>query len=259
MNVTTRSPNPFFYLGNETGILLIHGFTGSPAELEPLGIFLREQGYTVYAPLLAGHGTNPEELEKTIWQDWWRSVQKGYQRLEGLEMKKIFVVGHSMGGLFAFYLASQLRVDGVVSLCAPIWVRDWRARFVRFIRFFMPYYRRSSVKEEHIERQIVPYDRTPLKSIDQLNRVMRKVKREISQIDVPTLVIQSRNDETILPKSANYIYDHVAAEEKRLSWYENSSHMITLDKERKQLFDEIEGFIQNHERQISERGRNNGD
>lgn len=245
MEIMTRSPNPFFYLGDETGILLIHGFTGSPSELRPMGHFLREQGYTVYAPLLAGHGTSPEELAETTWQDWWNSVKAGYERLQTVEVKKIYVVGHSMGGLLAFYVASKLAVDGVISLCTPIWVRDWRANFVRWINFFIPYHQRSSKKEDHIESQLVPYDRTPLKSIEQLNQLIRIVKKEIPNIDVPTLVIQSRKDETVLPKSANFIYDHIATEQKKLTWYENSSHIITLDKERKRLFQEIDNFIRN--------------
>lgn len=243
MDVVTRSPNPFFYLGNKTGILLINGFTGSPAELRPLGIFLRNHGYTVYAPLLAGHGTTPEELKNTTWEDWWESVVKGYERLESQDMEQIFVIGHSMGGLLSFHLANRRAVAGVISLCTPIWLRDWRASFVPLLRFFIPYHRRSHPKEEHIESQIVPYDRTPLTSIMELNQLMKKVKAEIPQVQVPTLVVQSRHDETILPKSANYIYEQIASEQREISWYENSSHLITLDKERNQLFEEIHSFI----------------
>lgn len=243
MEMFTRSPNPFFYLGDETGILLIHGFTGSPSELRPMGLFLRDLGYTVYAPLLKGHGTSPEELEKTTWQDWWNSVQKGYERLKSLGMKHIYIVGHSMGGLLAFHLALEESVDGIVSLCTPIWVKDWRANYVRFIRFFITYLQRSSAKDEEIEKRLVPYDRTPLKSVEELNRLIKIVKKSLPQIKVPTLVIQSEKDETVLPKSAQYIYDHIAAEKKEISWYEKSSHIITLDKERKSLFHEIHSFV----------------
>ena len=77
----------------------------------------------------------------------------------------------------------------------------------------------------------------------ELNQLMKKVKAEIPQVQVPTLVVQSRHDETILPKSANYIYEQIASEQREISWYENSSHLITLDKERNQLFEEIHSFI----------------
>ena len=246
MKTSTRSPNPFFYLGNKTGMLLIHGFTGSPAELRPLGIFLRNHGFTVYAPLLAGHGTTPEDLKKTTWQDWWKSVLKGYQRLKSQEMEQIFVIGHSMGGLLSFYLATQRSVTGVISLCTPIWLRDWRASFVPILRYFIPYHQRSKKKEDHIENQIVPYDRTPLSSIEELKKLMKKVKQQIPKVEVPTFVVQARQDETILPKSADYIYEQLASKQKTISWYEHSSHLITLDKERDRLFEEIYTFVQRH-------------
>jgi len=245
LKTSARSPNPFFYLGNKTGILLIHGFTGSPAELRPLGIFLRNLGYTVYAPLLAGHGTTPEDLKETTWQDWWESVLGGYERLESQEMEQIFVVGHSMGGLLSLYLATQRSVAGVVSLCAPIWLKDWRATFVPVLRYLIPYHQRSK-KEAHIESQLVPYERTPLVSIEELKKLMKTVKALIPQVEVPTLVVQAKHDETISAKSANYIYEHLASKEKALSWYEHSSHMITVDKERERLFEEIEAFIQRY-------------
>lgn len=246
MQISIRSPEPFFYLGNKTGILLIHGFTGSPAELRPLGNFLRNQDYTVYAPLLAGHGTSPEELKKTTWQDWWQSVLDGYKRLQSQEMEQIFVIGHSMGGLLAFHLSTQRSVTGVISLCTPIWLRDWRASLVSFLRFFIPYHKRSHPKEDHIESQIVPYDRTPLSSIEELKKLLKQVKMVLPQVEVPTLVVQARDDETILPKSANYIYEQIASKQKTISWYEKSTHMITLDKERDRLYEEIRAFIHRH-------------
>lgn len=214
-----------------------------------MGIYLREQGYTVYAPLLKGHGTSPEELEETTWQDWWNSVQKAYERLKSLELKHIYIVGHSMGGLLAFRLALEESVDGIVSLCTPIWVRDWRANYVRFIRFFMKYHRRSSAKDEEIEKYLVPYDRTPLKSIEELNQLIKTVKKNLPKIEEPTLIIQSQKDETVMPKSAQYIYEHIAAKKKEISWYENSTHIITLDKERKSLFHEIDSFVKKLSRQ----------
>src|SRR4051812_26008702 len=71
----------FFLPGGPTGVLLTHGFTSSPAEVRPLGIYLAEQGYTVYGPLLAGHGTAPEDLRTTTWQQWVASAEAGLAEL----------------------------------------------------------------------------------------------------------------------------------------------------------------------------------
>lgn len=244
MQTIQRSPDPFYYQGEKTGILLIHGFTGSPSEMRPMGEYFRSKGYSIYAPLLAGHGTTPEELRNTTWQDWWNSVKTAYQQMVRDGMNEIFVVGLSMGGALSLFLASEERVNGVVSLCAPIWVRDRRIHFVDVIQYFLPYISKKKKKlDAYMDANLLTYDRTPLRSVGNLNRLIREVKKRLPKVDVPTLVVQARNDQTVDPKSALYIYENIASKLKKISWYEKSSHIITLDKERRQLFAEIESFI----------------
>lgn len=241
--IIKRSVDPFFYFGGKTGILLIHGFTGSPSELRPMGEYLHERGYTVSAPLLHGHGTTPEDLQQTSWMDWVDSVQMAYEEIENSGIERLYVAGLSMGGILALLLACQHTVDGVISMCAPIKVQDFRANFVRFFYWFKPFVPRGSAKDPEIEQHLVPYDRTPLKSVAELNRLIRYVRRRLSQVHAPILVIQSRTDETVVPDSANQIYRAVSSVDKTISWYEKSSHIITLDRERRKLFQEVEQFI----------------
>ncbi|PTX59601.1 carboxylesterase [Melghirimyces profundicolus] len=243
MKIKRRSPDPFFYQGGETGILLIHGFTGTPSELRPMGQYLKERGYTVHAPLLAGHGTSPEEMECTAWTDWWQSVLDAYDHLcEKGGVRRIVAAGLSMGGALALNLARTRPLAGVVSLCAPIYLRDKRHHLVDAVRWVMPYLKRGGEKPGHIEEHLVPYDRTPLKCISSLNRLIRHVRRHLPEVEVPALVVQAKKDETVIPRSALYIYHHISSEDKRLIWYEKSSHIITLDKEREQLFADVDAF-----------------
>jgi carboxylesterase len=146
MQIIQRSTDPFFYSAGKTGILLIHGFTGSPSEMRPMGKYLHQQGFTVSAPLLPGHGTSPEDLQQTKWQDWWMCVKNAFMALQQADVEKIAVVGHSMGGILALLLASeyQKELTSVVTLCAPIIVRDFRANFVRLLHWFKPYIVRTS-------------------------------------------------------------------------------------------------------------------
>jgi carboxylesterase len=245
MQKTKRSPNPFFYSGGKTGILLIHGFTGTPSELRPMGDFLNQRGYTVSAPLLPGHGTSPEELQTTRWKDWVNSVETAFVELKQSGIEKLYVVGLSMGGLLALLLSIQQQslISGVVSMCAPIKVRDFRANFVRLIHWFMPFSLRGEGKHPDVEQHLIPYDRTPLKSVGELNRLIGFVRKRLKQIEIPTLIIQSRHDETIDPNSATIIFNSISSEDKTLTWYEKSSHIITVDRERKKLFQEVEQFI----------------
>jgi carboxylesterase len=243
MNVKLRSPEPFFYRGGKMGILLIHGFTGTPSELRPMGEYFRDQGYTVHAPLLPGHGTSPEDMEQTGWHDWWQGVLDAYDRMRAENLDHLFVAGLSMGGALALMLAAEKPVDGVIPMCAPVWIRDRRAMLVDFVRFFYRYKPRSVHRDPEIEAHLVPYDRTPLKCVGELNRLIRHLKKLLPEVKVPALVIQAAKDELILEKSAEYIFEHIGSEEKRLSWYENSTHIITVDKERKKLFREVDEFI----------------
>jgi len=108
----------FEFKGSNKGVLLIHGFTGSPFVLRFLGEHLNKKGgYTVKAPLLKGHGTSIEDMEKASWKDWIDDVKNAHKELEK-ECSKVYVVGYSMGGLLAIILASGVNPDKLV-LIAP--------------------------------------------------------------------------------------------------------------------------------------------
>ena len=109
---------PFFLPGGRHGVLLIHGFTGLPAELRLMGEYLHAHGFTVLAIRLAGHGTTAEDLSRTEHEDWMDSVRDGYAILRGA-CDDIAVVGHSMGAIFALLLSIEAEVTCVVSLGAP--------------------------------------------------------------------------------------------------------------------------------------------
>ncbi|MCS1352187.1 carboxylesterase [Mechercharimyces sp. CAU 1602] len=244
MKIVERSTQPFLYSGGETGILLVHGFTGSPSELRPLGKHLHEQGYTVHAPLLAGHGSSPEEMEKTGWEDWWGSVLEGYNHLQAQGVERIIACGLSMGGALVLHLAHMKPLAAVIPMCAPIWVQDRRAPLADVLQYVVRFRPRGGEKPAHIEQHIVPYDRTPMRSVASLRKFIRHLRKTLPHVTVPALVVQARQDETVRPESGQYIFDHIASENKQLIWYEKSSHIITVDRERKQLFEDISTFIQ---------------
>lgn len=244
MEIIQRSPEPFYYPGGKTGILLIHGFTGSASEMRPMGEFFHKLGYTVHAPLLKGHGTNPEDLRRTHRRDWWQGVLDAYDHMVQSGVEKIYAVGLSMGGILALKLAMKSPLSGVVTMCSPIWVQDKRAKYVEFVHYFIPYLeRRQRNRRAEIENMMFPYDRTPLRSLAQLFKLIRQVRYRLSHVKVPALIIQSTIDETVRPESGKYIYSKIGSQDKALSWYERSSHIITLDRERRKLFGEVEEFI----------------
>lgn len=243
MKTERRSIAPFFLEGGKDGVLLIHGFTGSTAELQPMGKYFHELGYTVSAPLLAGHGVTPEEMMQTGWRDWWRSALDGYEQLRAYGCERIYVAGLSMGGVLALRIAREKQVTGVVTMASPMRFKNKKARFAWFMHYFVPYQYRSETKREHIEERIVPYDRTPVKSVASLRRLIHNVRARLHQIRVPALVIQGGEDETIYPDDAHIILAGLGSQDKRLLWYPNSTHIIVLDHDRKQMFAEIAQFF----------------
>lgn len=238
-------PDAFTYQGGPVGLLLIHGFTGSAAEMLPLGAYFRDRGYSVHAPLLAGHGTTPEDMRHTRWPDWRTSVEQGLTVLQKEGCRYLFAAGLSMGGILALDLARRFELSGIISMCAPIKLKDKRSWMASFLHYIKPYLKRDEIKPDHIERAIVPYDRTPIVCVASLNRLIRYVKRRLADIHTPALIAQAGQDETVEPSSAKTIYHRLSSEHKQLIWYEQSSHIITLDHEKEQLFQDIEAFIRN--------------
>jgi carboxylesterase len=238
-----KGAEPFLLRGDERGVLLIHGFTGSPSEMRLLGDFLHGLGYTVLAPRLCGHGTSPEEMAGTAWRNWYTEVENGYYYLQGL-CRQISVIGLSMGGLLALKLASEYSLDHLVVMSTPLYLADRRLPLLplyRLFRRFMPKRRRKLYSAG--SQYSIAYDRTPLSSLSSLLKLIEQVKLQLPAITAPLLVIQSRNEHTVLPKSAQYLYDQAGSCRKELLWLQKSGHIITLDVERDQVFARIAAYL----------------
>ena len=234
---------PFLWPGGRKGVLLIHGFTGSPSEMKLLGEHLHKADYTVLAPLLCGHGTTPEDLENTSWKHWYKSVLDAYQRLK-LLCDEIIVIGLSMGGLLALELAFNHPVHKVVSLSTPIYIADKRLPWLPFVALFkkfVPKRRRTIAGVD--PSYSVGYKQTPLRSVKSLLNLIRHVSERLTQVTQPLLIIQSRAEKTVMPASAQFIYDHTRTNYKKLVWLEKTGHIITLDSERETVFAEIDQFL----------------
>lgn len=238
-----KGAEPFLFRGSEHGVLLVHGFTGSPSEMRLLGEHLARQGFTVHAPRLPGHGTNPRDLEKTNWQQWYSAVEDGYHLLSGL-CQDVVVIGLSMGGLLSLLLASEYPVTRVVSLSTPIYIADERLRWLRVYRMFKRFVPKSRRKMDVPAIYNVGYHVTPLRSLASLLNLINYVQQRLAKIRAPLLVIQSKAEHTVKPESADYIYKRAGSRNKELIWLERSGHIVTLDMEREAVFEQITRFIQ---------------
>ncbi len=235
---------PFFLPGGSRGVLLIHGFTGSPAEMRLYGEFLQQRGYTVLAPRLAGHGTSLQDMEHSTADDWLRSVLDAYAMLRDT-VREVNVAGHSMGGLLALWLAASKPVARVVSLAAPIFIREARNLHLLPSRekargMFLP----KAPKSVPVEKQYrVCYRATPLLSIHELLDVIERSKAALPAVRSSLCVVQSERDHTVEPESARYLIDHVGSADKRLVWLKRSGHRLPIDIEREDVFRRTAEFL----------------
>jgi carboxylesterase len=241
-------PEPFFLEGHgslkQHMVLMIHGFTGSPAEFRRVGYFLNDLGYTVHAICLPGHGTKPEDMIRTTWIDWWGHVNDTYAFLRQQGFRQISVMGHSMGGLLAMRLALFQPVKGVISLAAPIYLQHRKAGLAVFLQHFLKYINKRPQTSPQIRAESCAYSKTPLPCVVSLNKLLRQVKISLPRLSSPLFIAQGMRDGTVRPESAHFILNQVLSKHKQIEYYPNSSHALLLDQEREKVYKDVHGFLQ---------------
>lgn len=230
-----------FEASSETAVLVVHGLSATPWEVFGLSVYLSEHNVTVYTPVLEGHGRRPVDLEATNWQDWYESVEQGYNRLAS-NYSRVFIVGISTGGSLALELAKQHPVSGVVTIGAPVNLQDSRIEYVPVLAPFWRYTKRTVLVEE----QGHYYSVMPSRTIVQLLRMIGAVQTDLGDIDAPALLVQSTQDPTVDPSSAQILYDRIGSADKQLLWIDKPSHTIVRDDTEGTALLAIEEFIETH-------------
>lgn len=247
---------PYFARGGGTGVLLLHGFTASPHEVKWLGQYLAAQKHTVYAPRIAGHGTNYRDLARTTWQDWAASALDGYYLLRQ-QCDRVFVAGLSMGGALALLTAAQVDVDGVIALAAPVLpfpgLSVNRLRVVKRIRPYTDQTDRSPFADYIVAQQKrlgepeigrVRYAMWSTAAVEQLMRLIAQVQMRLPEISAPVLAIYSKADATVLPPNLEALKAGLTgAARVNAHVLEQSSHILTQDMERETIFRLIGEFV----------------
>ena len=244
----TLDLNPFFFEGGGVGCLLVHGFSGSPPEMRPMGEYLAAKGLTVVGVRLAGHGTTPEDMARTGWRDWVGSAEEGLRELQR-RCERVFVAGLSMGGLITLHLAAHHSVPGIVVMSAPAYIADWRFRFLPLAQYFVRWVTpniESDLTVPEAENRYFSYDNLPTCCVASLGELLSLVRNELPQVKVPTLVMQGGKDHHIPSDSARIIFEGLGTEEKETVWWLNSGHAITIDSEREAVWARAYGFIAKH-------------
>ncbi|MFC0525593.1 alpha/beta hydrolase [Pontibacillus salicampi] len=239
-----KLPEPFTFEAGNRAVLLLHGFTGHSADVRMLGRFLQKKGYTSHAPIYSGHGAEPEEVVKYTPEDWWKDVQHALQHLRDLGYREIAVAGLSLGGVLSLKLAYSEPVKAVIPMCAPMFFDNEEELKQGFRRYGTEFKQLEQKSDEVIKQELDEILSTSTSTFQELGKLINEVRQNVDMIYAPTFVVQARNDEMINTDSAQYIYEHVETEKKDMKWYEESSHIITLDKEKETLHEDIFNFLE---------------
>lgn len=226
---------------NGEGVLVVHGFGGTPAHLTMLANHLNAGGYSVHGPLLEGHGTRLVHMERSGRRDWLASIERGFQDLSN-NCDRVHLFGFSMGGLLCLSLAARLRAASLTTLNTPIKLHDRRQPLARLLQYAQPFRMRDD-DEPHPTGEAaqywIQYDGFSMKAVVQLLDLMRETKARLPEVTCPLLVIQSRVDESVRPVSAEIILHRTSSFRKRLVWLERSRHNSLLDDERPIIHDRV--------------------
>jgi carboxylesterase len=238
------SAKPLTFNAGKRAVLLLHGFTGNTADVRMLGRFLEKKGYTCHAPLYKGHGVPPEVLVQTGPEDWWKDVMDGYQLLKSMGHEEIAVAGLSLGGVFSLKLGYTVPIKGIVPMCAPMYIKSDEVMYKGILEYAREYKQREGKSAEQIEIEMDEYQKTSMNTLKALQSLISGVRQNVDMIYAPTFVVQARHDHMINTNSANIIYNEVESHIKEIKWYEESGHVITLEKERNQLHEDIYQFLE---------------
>ena len=237
------------------GILVIHGFTGTPEVMESLTKPLLSSGYDVEVPLLAGHGTSLPDLEKTSWPMWYRDVLTSYEKLKS-RAENVSGVGISLGSLLALKLAIDKKSDinAVVAISTPLRL-TWPIEYLAFpavkyspARYFYRYQSKDWSKSVgdpagRLEYKKVSYDKTPIKGVFEIFKLKKIVRKNLSEIVSPLMIIHARRDLVTPIENVSILRRHLVIKEVREVILGASKHVITMDSEKERASEAILDFF----------------
>lgn len=249
----------FFLEGtNGKGVLLIHGLTGVPAEMKWVGKELHKKGYTVYAPLLAGHGVDEATLIKTRWQDWLESTVIAANEFRS-KVDHMFSAGICVGGKLGMLAAKQQPglLDSVALYSACFRYDGWNVPYHYKLLSYLPLWTAQipffkdiqfaetpsiGIKDERLRKAMQRLstegvlDDFPVPALKEMLSLSKEIKKQLPSMTTPTLILHAREDDLSNPRHAQYIDRHIGAPHE-LHWLEDSYHMIHVDREHDKVAD----------------------
>lgn len=230
--------------GRRIGVLLSHGFTGSPASMIPWAEHLAERGFGVSVPRLPGHGTSWQEMNRTGWQDWYGELERAFEKLES-EHDHVVVGGLSMGGGMALRLAAERgrEISGVMLVNAAVNLANKQLIALPVLKRVLPSMPgivndiKKPGQDEH------GYHRVPLRALAEMLSGWKHLREQLPSVTQPIIHFRSAEDHVVDPSSSRIIASKVSSRVVEERILENSYHVATLDNDAPVIFEESVEFI----------------
>ena len=226
------------------GVLLLHGFTGSPASMRPWGEALAAHGWTIRVPRLPGHGTRWQDMNITTWEDWYSEAERNLRELQS-RCSRIFVCGLSMGGALTLRLAERHgdAIAGIVLVNAAVHTERKDRHLLPIVKHLVGSFPGISNDIAKPGMDEVAYDRTPLKAAHSMMSMWSRVREDIALVRQPLLLFRSAQDNVVEASNAEWILTHVASIDTEEVVLPDSYHVATLDHDAQTIIDQSTAFI----------------
>ena len=235
---------PYYGGSGPNGVLLCHGFTGSPQSMRPWADHLEADGFRVVLPRLPGHGTTWQELNRTRWEDWYACVERAFGDLRA-DCDRVFLAGLSMGGTLALRLAERHgeAIDGLAVVNPSLSSADPRAKPLPVLRHVMPSLGGLSSDIALPDAVEAAYDRTPLHAAWSVTKLWADVRQHLDRVTQPLLVFKSDQDRVVDARSLALIRAGVRSADLSVVRLERSYHVATLDYDAELIFTSSSAFF----------------
>jgi carboxylesterase len=235
---------PYSVDAGPIGVVVSHGFTGTPASMRPWAEHLAAAGYSVRLPLLPGHGTRWQDANETGWADWYGAIEGAYDEL-AVRCEQVFAVGLSMGGTLVTRLAEQKgdAIAGLVLVNPSYATERFDARFAKYIKGIVKSRPAigSDIKKPGVTE--LAYDRTPVGAFASLQEFWAIVLADLGRVTAPVLMYRSLEDHVVEALSSKLLLTRATSTDVREVVLTDSYHVATLDNDAPQIFDGSVEFI----------------
>ena len=236
-----------FNTKSRDGIYIIHGFTNSTYETRDIAEYLGKQGFYTKAINLPGHGTSPEDCNGTKYTDWIEFTEQGVAEMSS-HCDNVYIIGIRMGSVLALHLSSIFPVNAAVFASTVLKFKDYFSTriltplFHRLIPFREK--RKSYPKEIRDKINYYGYQVWPMSAVNEMRKLTNQVKREVSAVKCPALVIHSTMDLLSIPENISLVYDNISSRIKEKLIIKKTIHNLFIPSpDQEEIFTKVLSFF----------------